>query len=136
MSRFILMDDGQIVHDPEITSRLSCGNVLASVKAATTCNINFSAVPLIDGILLSRGDRVLIKNQDDPSENGIYVVDSGPCHWKRAKDAHIVDLAKGTCTFVESGDENQNSLWVRMNDTSRFNIKTEKTPVVFGRVHN
>jgi hypothetical protein len=32
-----------------------------------------SLVPVIDGVTLNSGDRVLIKNQTDPKQNGIYV---------------------------------------------------------------
>ncbi len=57
----------------------------ASVKAATTANITLSAPQTIDGISCIAGDRVLVKNQTLPANNGVYVVAAGA--WARASDA-------------------------------------------------
>ena len=48
--------------------------IKAPVKAATTANITLSGLQTIDGVSCAAGDRVLVKNQATPSENGIYVV--------------------------------------------------------------
>ncbi|GIV52261.1 MAG: hypothetical protein KatS3mg038_2782 [Candidatus Kapaibacterium sp.] len=43
------------------------------VRVATTGNINIASAPSsIDGVTLSNGDRVLVKDQTDAKENGIY----------------------------------------------------------------
>lgn len=51
-------------------------NLSTTVQVATTENIDLLTPPVIDGITLSSGDRVLVKDQDTPSENGIYVLEN------------------------------------------------------------
>lgn len=56
----------------------------APVVVATTAAITLSGLQTIAGVALSDGDRVLVKNQTDSAENGIYVASSSS--WLRAKD--------------------------------------------------
>ena len=53
-------------------------------KCATTTNITLSGTQTIDGVSAASGDRVLVKNQNSASQNGIYVV--GSSTWTRAAD--------------------------------------------------
>ncbi len=58
------------------------------VRVATTGgNLNLAAggLLLIDGVQLVAGDRVLVKDQADATQNGIYAANSGP--WVRTTDA-------------------------------------------------
>ena len=80
-------------------------DVKESVKAATTANITLSGTQTVDGVSLSVGDRVLVKNQTTSSQNGIYVVASGS--WSRAADADAdSEVTAGLFTFVEEGTVN------------------------------
>ena len=80
-------------------------DVKESVKAATTGNITLSGTQTVDGVSLSVGDRVLVKNQSTGSENGLYVVASGS--WSRAADADAdSEVTAGLFTFVEEGTVN------------------------------
>ena len=54
-----------------------------NVDVATTGNITLSGEQTIDGFLTSTS-RVLVKDQTDPTENGIYVTAAGA--WTRAED--------------------------------------------------
>jgi len=49
----------------------------ASVRVATTADITLSGTQTIDGVAVIAGDRVLVKNQNTATENGIYVVAAG-----------------------------------------------------------
>lgn len=90
-------------------------DVKASVRAATTVNITLSGTQTIDGVALSAGDRVLVKNQSTASANGIYVVAVGA--WSRSTDADAnADVTSGMFTFVEEGTTNANSGWVLITD--------------------
>jgi len=90
-------------------------DVKASVRAATTANITLSGTQTIDGVALSAGDRVLVKNQSTASANGIYVVAVGA--WSRSTDADAnADVTSGMFTFVEEGTTNANSGWVLITD--------------------
>ena len=52
--------------------------ILPNVRIASTGNVDLSSMPgLIDGMTLSVGDRILIKNQTDPTENGLYDFNGG-----------------------------------------------------------
>ena len=81
-------------------------DVKASVVAATTENVSIASFPsTIDGIGLNSGNRVLVKNQSDTAENGIYVY--GPTGVARTADAVIgTTLTEGSFTFVENGSTN------------------------------
>lgn len=47
-----------------------------TVRVATTANISLSGIQTVDGVLLAGGDRVLVKNQTNAVQNGIYTVNS------------------------------------------------------------
>ena len=76
-----------------------------SVKAATTSNIaSLSGTMTVDGVALSVGDRVLVKDQNTASQNGIYVVASGA--WTRSSDADAWVKLPGAYVFAEQGTVN------------------------------
>jgi hypothetical protein len=86
-------------------------DVKDSVRVATTASITLSGTQTIDGVALSAGDRVLVKNQSTGSQNGIYVVAAGS--WARATDADSsAEVTSGLFTFVEEGTTNADSGWV------------------------
>ena len=74
--------------------------VHASVVVATTANITLSGEQTIDGIL-SSADRILVKSQTAPEENGIYVSQAGA--WSRAADMDAATEFAGGFVFIESG---------------------------------
>lgn len=80
-------------------------------KAATTANITLSGEQTIDGIACVTGDRVLVKNQTDGTENGIYVVDTGA--WSRAPDFDgSYDIVSGSMMRVNQGSSNGDGLFI------------------------
>jgi hypothetical protein len=69
---------------------------------ATTADITLSGAQTIDGVSVVTGDRVLVKDQADQTENGIYEADSSA--WVRTKDSNgAYDLVTGSLVFVRSG---------------------------------
>ena len=94
------------------------------VRVATTGNITLSGTQTIDGVSLSVGDRVLVKDQTTQTQNGIYVVASGA--WTRATDADNTpngELAGGDFTLVLEGTINSGYGYVCSN-TSAITIGT------------
>lgn len=85
-------------------------DIKTSVRVATTGNISLSGAQTIDGIALTVGDRVLVKSQTAPAENGIYVVAAGA--WARSTDMDIWTEFPGAFFFVEQGSINDNTGWV------------------------
>ena len=90
-----------------------------SVRVATTAAITISTAlnvgDAIDGVTLADGDRVLVKNQTDASQNGIYLAGSSPV---RSADANAsVDVTSGMFCFVEEGTVNgDNGFVLTTND--------------------
>lgn len=81
-----------------------------SARAATTGAVALNGAQNVDGIALQVGDRVLVKNQADATQNGIYVVAAGA--WARATDAdQNVDVTAGMVVEVEEGALQAASIW-------------------------
>lgn len=73
-----------------------------SVIVATTTNITLEDEQTIDGVAVVEGNRVLVWNQEESEENGIYaVIDNGA--WVRVADAVTNTLTSGAWVYVESG---------------------------------
>ena len=77
-----------------------------SVIAATTGNIDLTTggTLTVDGISTSVGDRVLVMNQTNAAQNGIYDVASGA--WSRSDDFDSltpIDEINGAAVYVDQG---------------------------------
>lgn len=96
-------------------------DVKDSVRAATTGPITLSGLQNIDGITIAEGDRVLVKNQMSPQDNGIYIA-SGTA-WTRAADFNSnSNVTPGAFTFVEQGLTYADSGWVMSADQVNVGI--------------
>jgi hypothetical protein len=90
-------------------------NQLASCVVASTANVaslnNSTAV--IDGVTLANGNRVLLKNQTDSSENGIWIASTSGA-WTVASDwaALLVSTPVGASAVITSGTTNGGTGWV------------------------
>jgi len=91
-----------------------------SVKFATTGSVILprNAGNVLQGIdgtanTLQDEDRILLKDQTNGSENGIYVVNAAGGAWNRSDDADPgVTLTCGATTYVEGGTNNYGSKWI------------------------
>ena len=102
-------------------------DVKASVKVATTADITLSGTQTVDGVALSAGDRILVKDQSPGSENGIYVVAAGA--WSRSTDADAnAEVTPGLFTFVEQGTVNADRGYVLTTDGT---ITVDTTALTF-----
>lgn len=86
--------------------------------AATTANIDLTTSDLengdtLDGVSLSTGDYVLVKDQTDASENGIYVVVASGAA-SRAGEFDTWDEHLGAIASVTAGTANADTLWACM----------------------
>jgi hypothetical protein len=82
-----------------------------SVLVATTGNITLSGPQSIDGVGVGGGaQRVLVKDQTAPAENGIWVASVGG--WSRAADMDTWAEVLGALVSVQSGTVNGGSKWV------------------------
>lgn len=83
----------------------------------------------IDGVLLTDGDRVLVKNQTAAIENGIYEVsDSAPGSstvLTRTSDMETGNEASGSFVFMMEGTANGEEGWICVNDLGSGIVDTD-----------
>ena len=99
-----------------------------SARAATTADITLSAPQTIDGVAVIAGERVLVKNQTDPTENGIYVAAAGA--WVRSIDADVGAELVGAYIFIQEGTINANTSWAQISPAP---ITIGTTPIVWNQ---
>jgi len=99
-----------------------------SALVATTANIALSGIQTIDGVLLPADARVLVKNQAQAKDNGLYVVSSTGV-WTRAQDADTsLEVTPGLFVSIEKGTVNGDSVWQLVTDGP---IVLGTTPLAF-----
>lgn len=80
------------------------------------------ALPVIDGITLAVGERLLVKNQAVPTDNGIYDVTdvggAGPWILTRSADLDTAAEADNATVFVTDGTAQAGSGWTQTTDIS------------------
>jgi len=92
------------------------------VRAATTANITLSGTQTVDGIALVAGNRVLVKNQSAPAQNGIYLVAAGA--WTRATDFDAEAETAGAAVLVQLGTINADTGWVQTAEVTTIGTDT------------
>jgi len=90
-------------------------SVVVATTGPGTLATSFANGQTIDGITLSTGDRILIKDQVSGVENGIYIVQASGAP-VRADDWAVGYAAAGAFAFVEEGTANADSGWVCTNN--------------------
>ncbi len=77
-----------------------------SVRVATQSNINLSSPgSSIDGVSMTSGDRVLVRNQSTQSENGIYIWNGAAVAMTRSLDASTSAELEQAVVTVEEGTD-------------------------------
>ncbi|NBR22754.1 MAG: hypothetical protein EBU08_03010 [Micrococcales bacterium] len=92
----------------------------------------------IDGISLSSGDRVLVKDQAATEQNGIYTVTtvgSGAIAWvlTRGTDSDVWNDLVAAVTPIDQGTVNDNTIWL---STTALGGTLGTTPVTWQLVNN
>jgi hypothetical protein len=91
---------------------LSLGSQLKSaVRVASTANIDLDKVipKVIDSVTLTGGDRILLKNQTNPLQNGVYIFSDKPV---RSADMAVNSNAGGIFMFVCEGTTQASTGWL------------------------
>lgn len=105
-------------------------HIHASAQTATTSNISDLSNPgaSIDGVTLTNNMRVLVKNQNTTSQNGVYVYSSSTGALTRASDFDTaLEIHGGDFVFVTGGTINNDTGWVQTE-----NVTTVGTdPILF-----
>ena len=91
-----------------------------SVRVATTAAITLATGlengDTLDGVVLATGDRVLVKNQTDATENGLYVVQSSGAPVRSSDADTAAEITASFAVFVEEGTVNTDSGWTLTNN--------------------
>jgi hypothetical protein len=111
-------------------------------EAATTANINLTTDlengDTLDGVTLVTGDRVLVKDQTDATENGLYIVVASGAASRDPQFDTIAELS-GQMIVVNQGTANDNKIFLCTTDSDATigisNITyTQVTPANVGTV--
>jgi hypothetical protein len=110
-----------------------------SVATIVGQNINLGAggFLVIDGVTTTNGMRVLVKNQTNATENGIYSANTGT--WVRTADFDGTpsgEVISGSYMWVLSGNTNANEAWVLDTPDPIVIGVSDLNFVLFGNVQN
>jgi hypothetical protein len=105
------------------------------VIVATLANITLSGLQTIDGYTTLAGDRVLVKNQSNAAQNGIYIAATGA--WARSTDADTWNELIAAITFISYGTQASSAYYcsaqpggtigVTANNWSNFSVSATYT---------
>jgi len=109
-----VFSSGQVLANPvgntDIANKLYVDSVASGLswkqpfQVATTVNLaSRSGFPIIDGYQTVAGDRILVKNQANSAQNGIYIASSGT--WAYAPDGDNWNEYISAIGFVEYGGQ-------------------------------
>lgn len=136
MGGFTVQNVGTPVNPNDAANKSYVDNMVAGLswKDSVRChsanaNNNFLAgLNIYDGVQLVDGDRILLKDQSTPTNNGIWVAHSGA--WVRATDADTGTEMLGAAVFVEEGTIGADTAWVC---TTNAPITLGTTPLTFAQ---
>jgi hypothetical protein len=103
-------------------------NVRVATTAPGALASDFENGDTVDGIVLSTGDRILIKNQAAPVENGVYVVNATGAP-SRAADMPAAASASSNIVPVDQGTANKDTIWFCVSDVGSDVVGTD--PLAF-----
>ena len=90
-------------------------HVHAAVATTTTASVDLGNAPAsIDGVTLTDGMRILVKNQSTTADNGIYTYSASADALVRASDFNSsAEIQGGDFLFVTGGNTYENTGWVQ-----------------------
>lgn len=99
-----------------------------AVNVATTTNLtSLSGLTTIDGIALTNNMRVLVKNQNTGSQNGVYIATGTT--WTRATDFdQTSEVVNGSYFLILTGNTYKNNSWI-LNTPNPISVGV--TPLTF-----
>lgn len=95
------------------------------VRAASTVNgtlaTAFENGDVMDGVTLATGDRILLKNQTNQTENGIRIVAASGAP-SRSADTNTGPELEGAGVTVQEGTINANTTWLQTTDSVTIDV--------------
>lgn len=130
MGGYRILNLGDPINSSDAATKQYVDNAIEGVKpkeavrAATTAHLSSLAGNLtIDGVALTDGDRVLVKDQNTPADNGIYIVSSGS--WNRAADfdqTTPINEIRGSYVAVMEGNTNAGKVFVCNSNVTNIGV--------------
>ena len=112
-------DDADAATKGYVDATASGLDVKASVRVATTANGDFNTGfangQTIDGVTIVTGDRILLKDQTNGAQNGIFVVEASGQPTRATDFDSDSEVSSGAFTFVEEGSSQANNGYVLVN---------------------
>src|SRR5215472_12417716 len=92
------------------------GGVVSSVTvvACSTANLTLSGTQTVDGVALSAGNTILVKDQTAQANNGIYTVAAGA--WTRMPQMDSWPEVPGMLVSIQQGTVNHDTVWLSTAD--------------------
>jgi len=81
----------------------------APVRVASNTDLTLSGLQTIDGVSVMEGDRVLVKDQIAPAENGLYLASAST--WRRSTDMILWEQFVAAVVAVEEGVQAGGTCW-------------------------
>lgn len=100
--------------DTQISNLNSIFDSKGSVRVASTANVTVSnpGTSTFDGVALSSGEKILLKNQTAGAENGIYVFNGSGSALTRDTQMDAWAEVPGAFVAVEEGTANADTIWL------------------------
>lgn len=104
--------------------------VRVATTAAGTFGSSFASGQVIDGVTVSTGDRILIKNQSTTTQNGVYAVNTTGSP-TRVTDYDSSNEIVNTLISVSAGTTNGGSIW---HNTNTGSVTVDTTPITWEKI--
>jgi len=100
--------------DSAISNLNSMFKAKPNARAATTANINISnpGTAVFDGVTLTNGQILLVKNQSSAAENGLYTFNGSGSALTRIPEMDAWTEVNGAFTSVDEGTVNADTIWL------------------------
>ena len=103
--------NGEVVVFEQLNAAIEAVAWKDNVRVASVANVTVSAPGAsLDGIALTSGDRILLRNQTTQTENGIYIFNGAATPATRAIDANTFDELESAIVTVDEGT-NAGTTW-------------------------
>ena len=102
-----------------------------AVRVATTANITLSGLQTIDGVALVAYEKVLVKNQTNQAQNGLYEADTGT--WYRMGHMNTESEVPGAAVYVTGGTTHQDTAWTVSSPDTIVGFTLETTPIIWSQ---
>ena len=102
---------GRLVTRSELVNYYNKFSWKRVVRLATQVNVSLSGTPTVDSVASAVGNRILVKAQTNPAENGLYTIPSGGGAWTRAAEADSWDELVNATVFVSLGTNDHDKLF-------------------------